>query len=160
MKKVLLVAMVGIISLSASAQSLKGHIEGGYTFGDHDGGRLEFLGALGGKVNKHFFLGGGVGLNYYTTADICTLPIFANARVKIPVSGNIRPFFDLKPGYGVSLDSDINGGFYFNGTFGIEFSKVTVGIGYGTQTFKVSDGFHTSAIGSNGGLSLKLGYEF
>jgi hypothetical protein len=104
------------------------------------------------------FVGGGAGGNYYTDEDFATIPIFANVRGYIPVKSRVRPFVDLKTGYGISTGSDYNGGFYVNATTGIEISHFTVGIGYSSQTLSV-DGYDDYSF-STGGFTLNLGFAF
>ncbi|PDP80642.1 hypothetical protein [Prevotella intermedia] len=160
MRKLLLIAMAGLLSLTASAQKLRGHIEGGYTFGSGDSGRLELVGTIGGDVDKYFRLGGGLGFNYYTDIESFTMPVFANAHVTIPVKGKIKPYIDLKPGYGASLEKGIDGGFYFSGTTGIKFSNVTIGIGYASQRLSWDYNDYIRISATYDGLTVKVGYEF
>ena len=49
MRKLFLIAGAVLFGLTVSAQKLRGHIEGGYTFGSGNSGRVELVGAIGGK---------------------------------------------------------------------------------------------------------------
>ena len=53
----------------------------------------------GGPLGSHFFIGGGVGIRYYT-GDIgaLALPIYANIRWDI-INRRVTPFIDAKGGY-------------------------------------------------------------
>lgn len=142
---------------------------GGYTFGNKDGARAELLASLGDQLNNYLFIGGGAGTNYYTDSnyDLFTIPVFANVRGYIPVKSSVRPFVDLKTGYGICTKSEIKGGTYFNATAGIEISNFTIGIGYSSQVFSidgVSDDYYHISVDdysfSSGGLTLNLGVSF
>src|SRR5574344_34001 len=149
-------------STSTTSKGFQSFLEGGYTFGDKNGGRLELLTSFGSRVNDIFYVGAGAGVNYYTDADIFTIPLYADLRAYIPVNSSISPYIDLKPGYAIGT-GDYKGGLYIDFTAGIEISNFTIGIGYATQALKydinipyydVSESFNT------GGLTLKVGYAF
>lgn len=85
MRKLFLIAGAVLFGLTVSAQQLRGNIEGGYTFGSGNSGRLELVGAIGGNINKYFRLGGGLGFNYYTESEDFIMPVFADVHVTVPV---------------------------------------------------------------------------
>ncbi len=160
MRKLFLIAGAVLFGLTVSAQQLRGNIEGGYTFGSGNSGRLELLGAIGGNINKYFRLGGGLGFNYYTESENFIMPVFADVHVTVPVQGKIKPYIDLKPGYGASLEKGLDGGFYFSGTTGIKFSNVTIGVGYASQCLSWDYNEYVRISGTYDGLTVKVGYEF
>lgn len=160
-KNLVLLAIATMMSLSTTAQSLAGHTEMGFTFGSKDGERIELLGDAGAQLNNILYVGAGLGVNYYTTAERWTLPLFANVRVNLPISSSsIQPYLDFKPGYGLSLEDVIDGGFYFSGTAGVEFSDFTVGVGYATQSLGVNAGALGKFNVKSSGITVKVGYSF
>src|SRR5574344_487298 len=188
MKKVFIFFVLCIICLTASAQfSNLGHevhststtsngfqsfLETGYTFGDKnyylvnksgaekDGGRLELLTSFGSRVNDIFYVGAGVGVNYYTDADIFTIPLYADLKAYIPVNSLISPYIDLKSGYAIGT-GDYKGGLYIDFTAGIEISGFIIGIGYVTQSlkYKLRSNYYSDSFNTDG-LILKVGYAF
>jgi len=134
----------------------------GYTFGNNEGGRAELLTAAGCQINPYLFVGGGVGLNYYTASDgdAYVVPIFADLRGYIPTGSAVHPYIDLKPGYGVNTSGgDTDGGFYINTTVGIEIKHFTIGIGYASQSFSI-DSYYGSGSISSGGFTARVGLTF
>ena len=100
-------------------------------------------------------MGGGVSFEYVRDAAVALVPIYADARIDIPLHGrSIKPFVDAKIGYAAGqLD-----GFYFAPTIGVrvpvKFVKaMNFGLGYKLQ--KIQDaGSNTNA------LTFNVGIEF
>lgn len=147
-------------SSSCEATNLKkgwrGFIETGYTFDDQSSGRVELTPSFGYQLNPYLMLGAGAGLNYYTDADETFVPVYANFRGYVPTGCNVRPYIDLKPGYGFDLNGDSGSGFYLNISTGVEIGKISMGIGYATQTLNWDDDLSTHS----GGLTVKVAYNF
>lgn len=135
-------------SNSVSAGLEKGYhafIEAGYGVGTGDYGvdRIELSTTHGYQINPYIFVGGGLGVNYYHSPDLWSMPIFANARVNF-INSKISPFFDLKIGAAIGLtnnsESSYSGeakgsvsGFYFSPSIGCRFNKFTISAGYELQ---------------------------
>jgi len=148
-------------------KSWKFFMETGYTFGNKSGGRVELTPSFGYQLNPSLMLGAGAGLNYYTNADETFIPVYADFRGYIPTDCCIKPYIDLKPGYGFDLNGDSGSGFYFNFTAGIEIGKISMGIGYATQTLNMNENLSIHSIPisydastNTGGLTLKVAYAF
>lgn len=146
----------------------KGFVDFGYTFGTGDYGydRIEFSTSHGYQFNPYFYLGVGAGLNYFTSPEICSVPIFANARLTLPINRTINPFFDLKTGYTVSRDVK---GFYLSPSVGARFDigndkAINLSAGYTYQNAEYAYYGYYSGLYSKrqncGGVTLKLGLEF
>lgn len=159
----------------------KGFAEFGYTFGVGDGtDRLSLYNTHGYQIDKNFFIGAGVGVNYFTKGELFNMPIFADFRVNILDFG-ITPFVGVKAGYSLF---DVSG-FFFSPTVGCRFAPndkiaYTFTFGYELQRFSITteyrydDGYYDSNFnwqsrwitekntnsGNAGGLVMKVGIEF
>ena len=111
-------------------------------------------------MRKLLLIAGAVSFNYYTESENCIMTVFADVHVTVPVQGKIKPYIDLKPGYGASLEKGLDGGFYFSGTTGIKFSNVTIGVGYASQCLSWDYNEYVRISGTYDGLTVKVGYEF
>lgn len=137
----------------------KGLVELGYGIGTGDFGadRILLTTSHGYQVNSYFFAGIGAGVNYYTDADLVSIPIFADFRGTLPITNSkIAPFLDMKIGYTVN---DVEG-FYFAPGIGIRIATsrkagFNVGIGYELQKF---DAYYSKE--TCGAFAIKVGYDF
>lgn len=163
MKKLFMTfAMVALLATTAFAQdakSYRGFTDLSYTLGvgetSEDFDRFTLSTTHGYQIDDLFFVGGGVSFEYVRDAAIALVPIYADARIDIPLHGrSIKPFVDAKIGYAAGqLD-----GFYFAPTIGVrvpvKFVKaMNFGLGYKLQ--KIQDaGSNTNA------LTFNVGIEF
>lgn len=147
------------------AKGYKGFVDLGYAIGVGDWGldRVEFTTAHGYQFNPYLFAGVGFGVNYYTDADLCNIPIFANVRANL-LNAKITPFVDVKIGYSVV---DIEG-FYFAPSVGCRFAltprmAINLGVGYTMQKadiyYTYGDYYYNDMINS-GAIDFKVGFEF
>lgn len=145
------------------ATGYKGFVDAGYAFGVGDDGadRVLLTTSHGYQVNQYFFAGIGAGFNYYTDAELYSIPIFADLRGSFPITNTkVAPFFDLKIGYSVG---DVEG-FYIAPGLGVRIAvsnKVgfNIGLGYEMQKIKY-DGYYYDGTFSCGGFAIKLGFDF
>lgn len=143
----------------------KGFIEAGYTFGvgDLGEGRASILTSHGYQINPYIFAGVGSGVNYYTSAEAWSIPIFADIRGTF-LNNSITPYIDFKIGYSV-LDVE---GFYLSPSLGCRFgfsnnTAFTIAIGYEMQKAEYVwsyGGYYGTSKENCGGLVLKVGFEF
>jgi len=143
---------------SRSLKGYKGFIETGYTFdiSDYGADRFELSTTHGYQFNNYLFVGGGVGVNYYTDADLASYPIFASFRANF-TNKKITPFADIKSGYVVG---DVEGAFATVG-IGVRFGlarkmALNLKLEYAYQEFDYD--YYGSE--STSGVGIKLGFEF
>lgn len=93
------------------------------------------------QFNRKVSAGLGVGFTYYD-APLSLLPLFIDFKYQIP-GENIRPFFFLKSGYNISLQTDkqapVNshsGGLMINPGLGLQFETT------GNLAWHISAGFN------------------
>lgn len=161
----------------------KGFVDFGYSLnirGDKykDTDHIDFTTSHGYQFNPYFFLGIGVGVNYYyDTALSYRKPgfeeeknsewlysAFINPRATF-LDGSISPFIDAKAGY--SLNEEVNG-FYLSPSAGLHLAipnsyiSVNVSAGYTLQTLKTtkSTSFNPYKDTPLGGLTFKVGIDF
>lgn len=134
----------------------KGFVDLGYTFGVGDFGedRIAFSTTHGYQINPYVFAGIGAGINYYTSPDAWSLPIFADVRGTF-LNNSITPFIDLKIGYSI-LDAE---GFYLAPSIGCRINRFNVSIGYELQKADL-DFYYFESKETIGGISLKIGLDF
>lgn len=156
-------------SVSAGLESgYHAFLEAGYVVGSGDiaADRIELSTSHGYQINPYVFVGGGLGISYYHSPDLWTMPIFVNARGTL-IDGTISPYLDLKIGYAVGLTSHDWGykttgsmsGFYFSPSIGCRFNKFTVSAGYELMNYTLSNDYDSEGL-SSGGFSFKIGMEF
>ena len=147
----------------------KGFIDigGGFGVGEYGRHHLSFQTSHGYQFNPYFYLGAGVGFDYFTRHNSYYYPDYSNyhpdygyqnshigwnnrndfsvpifANIRITLNKPITPFFDVKIGY-----STFDGmGVYFNPNFGISFklngkTALNLGAGYNMQ---MADIYHYS----------------
>lgn len=144
----------------------KGFVDFGYIF-DLDNcraDRLELTTSHGYQFNPYFYLGAGVGIDYYTDASLFAVPIFANIRIT-PLKRRVTPYIDAKIGYS-TIDVE---GLYFTPTVGCriglsESAGLNIGLGYSLQQSDVLyyyyDYGYSSVSKEISGFSLKIGLDF
>ena len=132
--------------------SYRGFVDLGYTIGVgivSNSDRVELTTTHGVQIIPEFFVGAGVGVNYYHLAegDTCiSLPFFVDVRTDI-LRSNITPFVDLKIGYAFGNVQ----GLYVTPSVGCKVNHLDFSLGYVAQRYR----------GLNaGGLSLKFGVNF
>ena len=154
-----MVALLATTSFAQDAKSYRGFTDFSYTLGvgetSENFDRFTLSTTHGYQIDDLFFVGGGVSFEYVRDAAVALVPIYADARIDIPLHGrSIKPFVDAKIGYAAGqLD-----GFYFAPTIGVrvpvKFVKaMNFGLGYKLQ--KIQDaGSNTNA------LTFNVGIEF
>lgn len=131
--------------------------------GDYGDGVFALQTSHGYQFSPHFFLGGGLGIDYHFDWETVFVPIFADLRVYF-MDNWITPLLGMKIGY-----SPFDGsGFYFNPSVGASFavtnrSAVYLTLGYNLQKSEIY--FWNSYLSFTekatiGGISIKLGVEF
>lgn len=149
----------------------RGFADLGYTIGigDYREGRVEFSTSHGYQFNSYFFVGGGLGLQYFSDSDICVIPVFADLRANF-TRGPVVPFGGVKIGYSWAADDGNSGdlGFYMSPSIGVRFSVArnlafNISAGY---TVQLADAYYYNGYGTYystenfGGITLKAGIEF
>ena len=146
-----MVALLGTTTFAQDAKSYRGFTDFSYTLGvgetSENFDRFTLSTTHGYQIDDLFFVGGGVSFEYVRDAAVALVPIYADARIDIPLHGrSIKPFVDAKIGYAAGqLD-----GFYFAPTIGVrvpvKFVKaMNFGLGYKLQ--KIQDaGSNTNAM--------------
>lgn len=159
----------------------RGYVDFGYVFGTgtFKDSKMELTTSHGYQINNHFFLGGGVGVNYLfgseksylSQEDIVILPVFANFRAYL-LNGDISPFFDFKGGYSFVVTEmedeygdKLSGGLYVAPSLGVRFFMpnsnvgLNFSVGFNIQKLSIKDDFDRESFNNNG-VNLKLGVEF
>lgn len=173
MKKfLLLIALLLLSSSTASAiyfddesiqQGYRGFAEFSYTLGVGDWGknhdRVGIMTSHGYQIAPQFFVGAGLGFNYYFNGrdELCSLPVFAHFRSDV-LENEITPYVELRVGYSFV---DVKG-FYINPAVGCRFELndnlgLNVGIGY---TMQQAEFLSVSDRKNCGGLDFRFGIDF
>lgn len=154
-----------------SLRGYKGFIDFGYVINasDYDAGRVEFTTSHGYQFNNYFFIGGGMGLNYFHDLEAASVPVFANFRANFS-NKRITPYGDIK--LGGALGDDVCG-FYCSISLGVRFKlekrrAINISLGYVDQGITDFEYYyydnHNNYWGYDDvdlhGISLKLGFEF
>lgn len=149
-----------------SLKGYKGFVETGYTFdvSDYNADRLVISTTHGYQFNNYLFVGGGVGVNYYTDADLYSIPLFASFRANF-LNKKVTPFADIKSGYAAG---DVDGAFATIG-FGVRFAlagkmAMNIKLEYSYQEFDFNydydDYYYYDESVSTNGIGIKVGFEF
>lgn len=148
----------------------RGFAEFGYTLGVGDGDgfdRVNVLTSHGYQIIPQFFIGAGVGLNYYYDSENVSIPLFAHLRSDF-LDNDITPFAEVRVGYSVA---DVKG-FYLNPAIGCRFSvsdnlALNVSVGYTMQKHDlVGYTYNYGFLGEGtkkiniGGLDFRVGIDF
>lgn len=108
------------------------HFDAGYLFGASDRQHAGLFASYGARFNRSLFLGIGSGFIYAMTETVdMVIPVYGHLRAYLPVRGPIKPFVDLRPGYGFA---PMNGvfGFYGSAVVGLDIWRFTCGAGIST----------------------------
>lgn len=146
----------------------KGFVDLGYGIGvgDYGEGRLEVQTTHGYQFNPYFFAGVGAGFSYFHEGSLSCLPIFADLRGNLPITGSkISPFLDLKIGYSV-LDVE---GFYMSPSVGAriavgQLTGLNISLGYEMQKWSyeiyIPGYWSEEGTENTGAFTIKLGLDF
>ncbi len=190
MKKILftLVALMGL-TMSVKAQnskrnSYKGFFDIGYNYsiGFHKLNNFEINSSHGVQLNKHFFLGGGMGFHFmpkYKAGDFdiassreksVDIPIFADARLNI-TNGSFAPFLGVRGGIYITDGT----GMYLDASVGLRIAlkkanAINLSVGYTQRELMIESFDRFTSITSLdfstkskeaffNGILIKIGYE-
>lgn len=164
------VAALLMSSLTINAQNnrgYKGMFNAGWILLSEDVS-FEALTIHGYQINPHLFVGGGAGINYYSSGsdDAGYIPIFADIRGYL-LKGRITPYAEAKIGGQMTFNDNGTSGLYFAPEIGCAFftSKrfaIDIAVEYilhRDQNIAPKASGRTCNIDA-GGLCLKLGIEF
>ena len=143
---------------SGNETGYNGFFDLGYTIGTGDYGvdRIELSTSHGYQFNPHLYAGAGIGVNYYTDAEVIGLPIFAHVRGNM-LNNSISPYIDFRIGYSPLKDVQ---GLYMAPSVGCKIHLFNVSFGYVMQEVKYEYYRDDSGSENCGGFSLKVGFEF
>ena len=143
MKKIILILLSVLI-----ASAMKGQISNRFTYITTIGTGIPmnepsstpFTWQVSGhyKLTERFSAGIGTGLSFYEKALI---PVFADIRYQLAAAQRWVPYLQCSMGYSFAPDKDVNGGYFFNSTIGIQYAihdktKLLLGIGYEIQNLE------------------------
>ena len=113
--------------------------------------------SAGYQFNNFFFLGAGLGADYYLTIKDWSMPIFAQARVNF-LNKKITPFFDFRFGYSAFG----NESFFYDFGLGARVAISTKHALYAGATFyfQSSDSDNEFQGKTFTTIGLRVGYEF
>lgn len=111
------------------------------------------------QLNKHWFIGGGVGLHFHAYEDALYVPIFAALRYDM-LNRRATPFIEFRGGYAVGE----NCGYYLSPTVGVrirlgDWGGLNIGLGLTAQEINYNDNADDPK-DTLGGLTLRVGFEF
>lgn len=111
---------------------LNWHLDAGYLFGPSEHQHAGAFVSYGARFSRVLFLGLGSGVmcDRAESADL-VIPIYGHLRAYLPVRGPIKPFVDLRPGYGFTLVNRVSG-FYGSAVVGLDLWRFTCGVGVST----------------------------
>ena len=111
---------------------LNWHLDAGYLFGPSERQHTGAFVSYGARFSRVLFLGLGSGImcDRAESADL-VIPIYGHLRAYLPVRGPIKPFVDLRPGYGFTLVNRVSG-FYGSAVVGLDLWRFTCGVGVST----------------------------
>ena len=160
-------------SAKNTLRGYKGFVDFGYVgdVSDYNASKVGVTTSHGYQFNNYLFLGGGVGLDYFTELESVSVPMFANFRANF-INKKVTPFADLKAGYSVG---DVQGAMVTLGV-GVRFSisekkAINLKLEYnyqeyvdsGDYVFSSGDYHYASSWDSTydfTGIGLKIGFEF
>lgn len=172
MKKALIIILVIICSVSLPAQekySFSAKIGSGIAMTTPDITPFNIDAMIHYNLTSCLAFGGGTGLGLYD--NISVIPLYANIKYMINPKAKFNMFADSSIGYGFTLGSEKNGGFYLNPEFGVQrklWNKTfLIAVGYQWQNLERrksnSDNYVSSQFVeelSLQSISLKLGIVF
>lgn len=111
---------------------LNWHFDAGYLFGPSERQHAGLFASYGARFNRSLFLGIGSGFIYAMTETVdMVIPVYGHLRAYLPVRGPIKPFVDLRPGYGFAPMHGVFG-FYGSAVVGLDLWRFTCGVGVST----------------------------
>ncbi len=154
MKRILFVLVILCVSLTHSyAQSIVGKRYRGFVdvsvlpgndglYKGFNSIGVGFNTTHGYQINPHLFVGGGVGVQYYSLdyfENTYAIPVYFDFRVDM-LKSKVTPFFDVKVGYATA---DIKG-VYFSPNFGVRFAVgrrvgLNLNVGYSMQGYTYTE---------------------
>jgi len=143
MKKHIIALAVALLSISLGAQSnifygdsYIGSVEAGAKFSLNRGFSSQALNVStvhGRAFDNGFFIGGGVGLNYYQGASSTYIPIFIATKYSF-LDRKLSPFVDARVGYAPMLSIKDNKGqasyLFINPAIGLDAGRFSVRVAY------------------------------
>lgn len=177
LQTIVVMATLMLLSASANAQDYRGYkgmVNAGWIFLSTDTS-IEALTIHGYQFNKYLFAGAGAGINYYSVRyddskyneNATYIPVFADVRGYLPLSGKFTPYAEAKIGAMVACGSNGSSGVYLAPEIGCAyFFSNKVGINVALEyilqrkdNIAPADSWrlHREDIG---GLCLKVGVEF
>ena len=166
-KFIMAVAAMLIACLSVNAQSAwgnggptkgyKGFADISYGFGSGDfsiGDHLSASTTHGYQINSYIFVGGGLAIDYLLDAEDVTIPIYAAARITLPM--RITPYLETRMGYAANAVD----GFYLAETIGVRVpitDRFAFNGGLSIDNYRLDLG-HDHKFST--AIALKVGIEF
>ncbi len=121
--------------------------------------KLSILTSQGFQFNSHFYLGGGIGLEYYTKSgvNVVSMPFFADFRVNF-LKKRFTPFWDTRLGGCIGRID----GIYWSTQLGVRLGlPKSHGVYVAAEFSLTSDCFASEDIDtSTVNAGFKIGYEF
>ena len=143
----------------------RGFVDAGYSLGVGDWGldRSSISTIHGYQFNPYIFLGGGVGVNYYSDVEFLSVPTFVAFRSDF-IDGGISPFAEVRLGYSTG---DLNG-IYFSPNVGCRFGlsnnfAINVSLGYDLEQINVRTTlgrYYSDHKKMCGAFTFRVGIEF
>lgn len=121
------------------------------------------------RLTEKWYIGAGTGLSLY---EKMLIPVFGDVKFRIGRIRKVTPYAELGMGYAFAPDRNVNGGFFMNPSFGIQYSlknrmKLQFAIGYELQELerlkKHADDYFAKEFAeklNHHSISLKLGFIF
>jgi hypothetical protein len=127
---------------------------------DIEGGIFSLSTSQGIQIGSHFFIGGGIGFDYYSKYEQFIFPLFLDLRLKFFKESG--PFINLKAGTAY-FNTNQNFDFYVCPQIGISFSlashfALNIGAGYQIQMANVVYKDNSSKRQNISGLCVNLGF--
>lgn len=170
-KTLLITLVLLIIGATADIQAMdkgyKGMFNAGWIFLSEDVS-FEALTIHGYQINSHLFVGGGAGVNYYSSGsdDAGYIPIFADVRGYL-LKGGISPYAEAKIGGQFTYNGNGTSGLYFAPEIGCSFATskrfaIDIAVEYILHRSQDIAGGQSgrNCFIDTGGVCLKLGVEF
>lgn len=159
-----------VYSTPYKTEGYRGYFSAGYTFVPKHGneGYVDISTTHGYQPCQYLFLGVGAGLDIHPTGETqIDIPVYGAIRLQ-PNHSKVTPFVECRIGYQFNdvfnayEDTEKVGAFYMNPSIGLNFVGgenvgINLSIGYTLCRYK-----YPEPIGeyNQGGLSLRLGFEF
>lgn len=121
------------------------------------------------NLTERWSVGVGTGLSFY---EKMLIPVFGDIRFQIGRTRKFTPYAELGMGYSFAPQSDVNGGFFMNPSFGIQYPlknkmRLQLAIGYELQELErlktqIDSYFSKEFVEqlSHHSISVKLGLKF